>query len=58
MSLLVGMRKASSVEDTVKCLDIKLRAEDIKCMDEAVKTIQVEMCIRDSARTGNTGKGI
>ena len=41
MSLLVGMRKASSVEDTVKCLDIKLRAEDIKCMEEAVKTIQV-----------------
>ena len=41
MSLLVGMRKASSVEDTVKCLNIKLRAEDIKCMEEAVKTIQV-----------------
>ena len=41
MSLLVGMRKASSVEDTVKCLDIKLRAEDIKCMEKAVKTIQV-----------------
>ncbi len=41
MSLLVGMRKASSVEDTVKCLDIKLRAEDIKCMEEAVKAIQV-----------------
>lgn len=41
MSLLVGMRKASSVEDTVKCLDIRLRAEDIKCMEEAVKTIQV-----------------
>ena len=36
-----GMRKASSVEDTVKCLDIRLRAEDIKCMEEAVKTIQV-----------------
>ena len=38
---IVGMRKASSVEDTVKCLDIRLRAEDIKCMEEAVKTIQV-----------------
>lgn len=41
MSLLVGMRRASSVEDTVKCLDIKLRAEDIKRMEEAVKAIQV-----------------
>lgn len=41
MSLLVGMRRASSVEDTAKCLDIKLKAEDIKRMEEAVKAIQV-----------------
>ena len=41
MSLLVGMRKASSVEDTVQCLERKLRADDIKCMEEAVKQIQV-----------------
>ena len=41
MSLLVGMRRASSVEDTAKCLDIRLKAEDIKRMEEAVKAIQV-----------------
>ena len=41
MSLLVGMRRASSVEDTAKCLDIKLKAEDIKRIEEAVKAIQV-----------------
>ena len=41
MSLLVGMRRASSVEDTAKCLDIKLKAEGIKRMEEAVKAIQV-----------------
>ena len=41
MSLLVGMRKASSVEDTVKCLDIKLCDEDVKHMEDAVKAIQV-----------------
>ena len=41
MSLLVGMRKASSVEDTVKCLELKLCEEDTKRMEEAVKEIQV-----------------
>ena len=41
MSLLVGMRKASSVEDTVNCLDIKLCDEDVKHMEDAVKAIQV-----------------
>ena len=41
MSLLVGMRKASSVEDTVRCLDIKLCDEDVKYMEEIVKAIQV-----------------
>lgn len=41
MSLLVGMRRASSVEDTAKCMDICLSAEDIKRMEEAVKSIQV-----------------
>ncbi|MGN1231790.1 MAG: aldo/keto reductase [Anaerotignum sp.] len=43
MSLLVGMRRASSVEDTAKCMDIRLSAEDIKRMEEAVKSIQVEV---------------
>jgi len=43
MNLLVGMRKASSVEDTAKCLDIKLSAEEVKLMEETVKSIQVEV---------------
>ncbi|MGN0136693.1 aldo/keto reductase [Anaerotignum sp.] len=43
MSLLVGMRRASSVEDTAKCIDINLRPEDVKRMEEAVKSIQVEV---------------
>lgn len=43
MNLLVGMRRASSVEDTAKCLDIKLSAEEVKLMEETVKSIQVEV---------------
>ena len=40
MSLLVGMRRASSVEDTAKCVNIKLSAEDIVFMEESIKDIQ------------------
>ncbi len=40
MSLLVGMRRSSSVEDTVKCVDINLSAEDIAFMEDSVKSIQ------------------
>ena len=43
MNLLVGMRKASSVEDTARCLDIKLTGEEVKLMEETVKSIQVEV---------------
>jgi len=41
MSLLVGMRRPSSVADTAKCLDIKLSPEEIRIMEDAVKAIQV-----------------
>ena len=40
MSLLVGMRRASSVEDTAKCVNIKLSAEDIVFMEDSIKDIQ------------------
>ena len=43
MNLLVGMRKVKNVEDTAKCLDIKLSADEIKYMEEVVKPIQVEV---------------
>lgn len=43
MSLLVGMRKPSSVESTAKCLSIKLTPEEVKAMEEVVKAIQVEV---------------
>ncbi len=40
MSLLVGMRKSSSVEDTAKCIGICLSDEDIVFMENTVKGIQ------------------
>lgn len=43
MSLLVGMRKKSSVEDNIKCLDINLSNDDIARIEEIVKGIQVEV---------------
>ncbi|MCR5374549.1 MAG: aldo/keto reductase [Lachnospiraceae bacterium] len=43
MSLLVGMRRESSVLDNIKCMDIKLSADEIKLMEDAVKVIQVEV---------------
>lgn len=43
MSLLVGMRKPSSVEDNKKVVDIKLSQQDIEFMEEVVKNIQVEV---------------
>ena len=43
MSLLVGMRKPENVADNAKCVDIKLSAEEIRMMEEAVKAIQVEV---------------
>ncbi len=41
MNLLVGMRRHASVEDTAKCIDIRLTAEDLQRMEDAVKAIQV-----------------
>lgn len=43
MNLLVGMRKVKNVEDTAKCLEIKLSESEIRRMEEAVKGIQVEV---------------
>ena len=43
MNLLGGMRKVKNVEDTAKCLDIKLSADEISYMEEVVKPIQVEV---------------
>ncbi len=40
MSLLVGMRRSSSVEDTARCVDIALTAEDIALMEDSVRSIQ------------------
>ena len=40
MSLLVGMRRASSVEDTAKCVNIELSATDIASMEECIRDIQ------------------
>ena len=37
------MRKIKNVEDTAKCLDIKLSDDEIKYMEEVVKPIQVEV---------------
>ncbi len=41
MSLLVGMRRPSTVEDTARCLDISLTPEEVRLMEEAVASIQV-----------------
>lgn len=43
MNLLVGMRTAGHVEDTVKCLDIKLSPEEIRQIEAAVSGIQVKV---------------
>lgn len=43
MSLLVGMRRKESVEDTVRCLDVKLSPDELAYMEDAVKAIQVEV---------------
>lgn len=43
MSLLVGMRRPENVEDTVRCLDIKLTPEELAYMEDIVKPIQVEV---------------
>ncbi|MBQ0071043.1 MAG: aldo/keto reductase [Spirochaetales bacterium] len=41
MSLLVGMRKPSSVISTAKSLSVLLTPEEVKVMEEIVKGIQV-----------------
>ena len=41
MSLLVGMRRPETVADTVRCLDIRLTADELAAMERAVASIQV-----------------
>lgn len=41
MNLLVGMRKDSSVKDTVSCLDVNLSEEELAVMENCVKAVQV-----------------
>ncbi len=43
MSLLVGMRKPESVENSAKAFDIPLSGEDAAFMEDSVKHIQVEV---------------
>lgn len=43
LNLLVGMRKVSSVEDSVRCLDVSLTKDEIQFMEDVVKDIQVEV---------------
>lgn len=43
MSLLVGMRKPENVADTVRCLELRLSAEELNAMEDAVRAIQVEV---------------
>jgi len=43
MSLLVGMRSPKTVEDTAKCMEIKLDSSDVAAMEAIVKDIQVEV---------------
>ncbi len=43
MSLLVGMRRPANVADTAKCLDICLSPDEVRAMEEAVASIQVEV---------------
>lgn len=43
MSLLVGMRKPENVADTVRCLELRLTAEELTSMEDAVRAIQVEV---------------
>jgi methylglyoxal reductase len=43
LNLLVGMRKVSSVEDSIGCLDVSLTKDEIQFMEDVVKDIQVEV---------------
>lgn len=43
MSLLVGMRRPETVRDTASCLDVHLSSEELAFLEDAVKSIQVEV---------------
>ena len=43
MSLLVGMRRPENLHDNLKCLELKLTADEIEQIEAAVRAIQVEV---------------
>jgi methylglyoxal reductase len=43
MSLLVGMRRPENLRDNLKCLELKLTADEIEQIEAAVRAIQVEV---------------
>ena len=43
MNLLIGMRNPANVADTAKAVELKLSPEELETMEEAVKSIQVEV---------------
>ena len=43
MNLLIGMRQPANVADTAKAVDITLSQEEVRTMEEIVKSIQVEV---------------
>ena len=43
MSLLVGMRRPENLRDNLKCLELKLSADEIGQIEAAVRAIQVEV---------------
>lgn len=43
MNLLVGMRREKTMLDTVKCLNVGLRPEEIRFLEDTVRKIQVEV---------------
>lgn len=42
ISLLTGFRKKKTIEDTVKCFDIRLEEEDIRMLSETAQPVQVK----------------
>ncbi|MGI6212387.1 MAG: aldo/keto reductase [Anaerovoracaceae bacterium] len=42
LSLLTGFRRRKTIEDTVKCFDVRLEEDDIRTLNETVKPVQVD----------------
>ncbi|MGI6177935.1 MAG: aldo/keto reductase [Eubacterium sp.] len=43
LSLLTGFRQRKTIEDTVKCLDVRLSDDDIRLLSETAKGVQVKV---------------